>query len=138
MNTLSNCCRIVSQTLQLNSSVKLSPVERWKVEVYRYVVPMMLLLCFVSFSANVFILITTRWLKKSLTPNLVFTLSLTATDAWVSLAMGVGLALNSYLPIVKQLDVLGRSSFCFNLAYEALRYNLLKDKKGMMNEVLFN
>lgn len=89
-------------------------------ELYRVVVPVMLTVCVLSLVFNVVILFSVKWVRKSLSPTLLLSLSLAVADAYASLVIGVGLIVNSLLPIVYGLDM-GKFSNCYVLVLEAFR-----------------
>ena len=94
-------------------------------ELYRVVIPALMLVCFLSFIANILIICSARWIRRRrLTPNLMLSLSLAGADAFASLIVGVGLVFNSLLPIALRVQ-LDPSVRCLVLALEALRLGSL-------------
>ncbi|KAF8763763.1 Beta-4C adrenergic receptor like protein [Argiope bruennichi] len=89
-------------------------------KLYRVVVPIMLIVCVLSLVFNLIILLSVRWVRKSLSPTLLLSLSLAVADAYASLVIGVGLVVNSLLPIVYGVDM-GPFSNCYVLVLEAFR-----------------
>lgn len=67
---------------------------------YKIFVPPMLLVCLISIITNIRVLLSVHWIRRPLTPTLHISLSLAAADACTSAMLGIGLFLNSYLPIV--------------------------------------
>ncbi|GFY55007.1 g_PROTEIN_RECEP_F1_2 domain-containing protein [Trichonephila inaurata madagascariensis] len=89
-------------------------------ELYRIAVPVMLTVCILSLVFNMIILLSVKWVRKSLSPTLLLSLSLAVADAYASLVIGVGLVVNSLLPIVYGVDM-GPFSNCYVLVLEAYR-----------------
>ncbi|GFS59747.1 g_PROTEIN_RECEP_F1_2 domain-containing protein [Nephila pilipes] len=89
-------------------------------ELYRIAVPVMLTVCILSLVFNMIILLSVKWVRKSLSPTLLLSLSLAVADAYASLVIGVGLVVNSLLPIVYGVDM-GPFSNCYVLVLEAFR-----------------
>ncbi|KAG8178473.1 hypothetical protein JTE90_024633 [Oedothorax gibbosus] len=89
-------------------------------ELYRIVVPVMLTVCVLTVVFNAVILFSVKWVRKSLSPTMMLSLSLAVADAYASLVIGVGLIVNSLLPIVYGLDM-GKFSNCYILVLEAFR-----------------
>ncbi|CAL1287554.1 unnamed protein product [Larinioides sclopetarius] len=107
----------------LNESSLSNPSSQDEVdlrELYRVVVPIMLIVCVLSLVFNLIILLSVRWVRKSLSPTLLLSLSLAMADAYASLVIGVGLVVNSLLPIVYGVDM-GPFSNCYVLVLEAFR-----------------
>lgn len=100
----------------LNVSISPSPLEVAR-DVYRLAVPVMLVACLTSMLFNLIIVESARWLRRSPSPTLCFSLSLSAANAYASLVVGVGLVVNSLLPTVYQVQ----SSICVSLSLEAFR-----------------
>lgn len=95
------------------------------VELYRMLIPILLSACFLSLLSNVLIICSARWIRRRrLSPNLMLSLSLAGADAFASLILGLGLVLNSLLPIALGIQ-LGPSSRCLVLSIEALRLGSL-------------
>lgn len=94
-------------------------------ELYRVVIPILLSACLLSFLSNLLIVYSARWIRRRrLSPNLILSLSLAGADAFASLILGLGLVLNSLLPIALGVQ-LGPGSRCLVLALEALRLGSL-------------
>lgn len=89
-------------------------------QLYKVVVPVMLTACVLSLLFNIVIVFSVRWLRKSLSPTLYLSLSLAMADAYASLVLGLGLVVNSLLPIVYGVN-LGPFNACFILVLEAFR-----------------
>ncbi|GIY94172.1 g_PROTEIN_RECEP_F1_2 domain-containing protein [Caerostris extrusa] len=117
-------CNIPNDTSEsfLNESLaSTSPQEEIDlIELYRVVVPVMLTVCILSLVFNLIILLSVKWVKKSLSPTLLLSLSLAVADAYASMVIGVGLVVNSLLPIVYGVDM-GPFSNCYVLVLEAFR-----------------
>lgn len=111
------------QNISFHSAADISEDEI--VELYRIVVPVLLVVCFLSFLSNLLIVCSARWIcRRRLSPNLMLSLSLAGADAFASLIVGLGLVLNSLLPIALGIE-LGPGSQCLVLALEALRLGSL-------------
>lgn len=95
-----------------------STPEEWKISLYRSLVPVMLICCVISFCTNLSILIAVRWVRRSLSPTLCFSVSLAVSDAYASLVLGVGLLLNSLLPIGFNIHL---GTYCTILVLEGFR-----------------
>lgn len=106
-----------------------------KVALYSVAVPTLISLCGLSTVGNVYILASTRWLRRAPSPTLLLTISLCAADAWVPLhrhlflptspgclalkmtfLMGTSLILQSWLPMVARLSL--PKGVCIGLGYE--------------------
>ncbi|GIY16193.1 hypothetical protein CDAR_596361 [Caerostris darwini] len=110
-----------SESFQNESLAGTSPQDEIdRRELYRVVVPIMLIVCILSLVFNLIILLSVRWVRKSLSPTLLLSLSLAVADAFASLVIGVGLVVNSLLPIVYGVDM-GPFSNCYVLVLEAFR-----------------
>lgn len=70
---------------------------------YKYYVPPMLLFCLISLIVNIRVLMAVRWIRRPLSPTLHVSLSLAAADAFTSFMLGIGLLVNSYLPVVFEI-----------------------------------
>ncbi|CAL1288576.1 unnamed protein product [Larinioides sclopetarius] len=90
------------------------------VELYRVVVPILLTACCLSFVFNLTMVCSVRCLRRKMSPTICLSLSLAMADAYASLVVGLGLLVNSLLPIVYGIDM-GPLSFCFILSLEAFR-----------------
>ncbi|GFS33979.1 g_PROTEIN_RECEP_F1_2 domain-containing protein [Trichonephila inaurata madagascariensis] len=90
------------------------------VELYKIVVPVLLAACCLSFLFNITMVCSVRCLRRKLSPTICLSLSLAMADAYASLVIGLGLFVNSLLPIVYGVQ-LGPMSFCFILSLEAFR-----------------
>ncbi|XP_076352092.1 melanocyte-stimulating hormone receptor-like [Tachypleus tridentatus] len=108
-NSLSDSSSNVSLSTEANSSKK---------ELYEIVVPLMLTMCFVSMFFNLVIVVSVKWVRRSVSPTLCFNLSLAAADAYASLILGLGLVINSLLPEVYNIRLHTR---CIALTLEAFR-----------------
>lgn len=86
---------------------------------YKVGIPVLCTIAFLSLLLNCTILISAKWIRHKMSPNLRLSVSLAAADALTSALFIVGLIVNSYLPIVcgwplAYLD-------CFRLFLETLR-----------------
>ncbi|XP_077553385.1 adenosine receptor A3-like [Haemaphysalis longicornis] len=93
-----------------------SPLEVAR-DVYRLAVPVMLVACLISMVFNLVIVESVHWLRRSPSPTLCFSLSLSAANAYASLVVGVGLVVNSLLPAVYHVQ----PPACWALSLEAFR-----------------
>lgn len=89
-------------------------------QLYKVVIPVMLTACILSLLFNIVIVFSVRWVRKSLSPTLYLSLSLAVADAYASLVLGLGLVVNSLLPIVYEINM-GPFNACFALVLEAFR-----------------
>ncbi|GAB6022507.1 hypothetical protein CHUAL_006614 [Chamberlinius hualienensis] len=85
---------------------------------YQTVVPIMILFCLIAVVTNLSILMSVRWIRRTLSPTLCFSISLAVADAYASLIVGIGLIVNSLLPIVFNIQL---KSMCFVLILEGFR-----------------
>ncbi|XP_054720417.1 adrenocorticotropic hormone receptor-like [Uloborus diversus] len=88
-------------------------------ELYKTVVPVMLIGCCLSMIFNLFLVFSVRWVRR-VSPTLCLSLSLAVADAYASLVIGLGLIVNSLLPTVYGLT-LGLYNLCYILVLEAFR-----------------
>jgi len=90
---------------------------------YKYFVPILLVGCAVSIVLNSLLVIigNTKTVNKS--PILVLSLNLATTDCLASIFMGTGLFVNSYLPVVFEIDM--GSAVCTTLVIEIFRLSAL-------------
>ncbi|XP_035233466.1 adrenocorticotropic hormone receptor-like [Stegodyphus dumicola] len=102
------------------STVDVTATRNEIVDLYRIVVPILLTACLLSFIFNLLIVYSVRWVRRKLSPTICLSLSLALADAYASLVIGLGLIINSLLPIVYGVD-LGPFSLCFILSLEAFR-----------------
>ncbi|KAL3175116.1 hypothetical protein MRX96_040510 [Rhipicephalus microplus] len=93
-----------------------SPLDAAR-DVYRLAVPVMLVACLMSMVFNVVIVESVHWLRRSPSPTLCFSLSLSAANAYASLVLGVGLVVNSLLPTLYHIQ----PPACWALSLEAFR-----------------
>ncbi|CAN8019640.1 unnamed protein product [Ixodes persulcatus] len=105
-----------NQTFEDNGSATTSPLQVAR-DVYRLAVPVMLVACLTSMLFNLLIVESVRFLRRSPSPTLCFSLSLSAANAYASLVVGVGLVLNSLLPAVYHVQ----PPICVSLSLEAFR-----------------
>lgn len=99
-----------------------------KAEIYRAVIPLMLLLCAISFTANVCILIAMRFIRTVFSPILILTCSLAAADTWAAFIVALGLIYNSYIPHIFGTNFDGFA--CVSLTIELIRVG------GIMSTIL--
>ncbi|XP_064458741.1 adenosine receptor A1-like [Ornithodoros turicata] len=86
-------------------------------DVYRHAIPVMLGACLTTMLFNLLILESVHWVRRSLSPTLCFSLSLSVANAYASLVVGVGLIVNSLLPTVYDVE----PGLCISLTLEAFR-----------------
>ena len=108
-----------------NSSANLtSEVARLKHLYYPFIIPPLLCLCLLTIFANGVILVSVRWLHRTPSPLLMFTISLCVADFWLAVQMSVNFVIEGYLPHV--LDIkLNQLSPCQGLMMEAVRCGAL-------------
>ena len=93
---------------------------------YPIVVPVLMVLCLLGVLANLYILISIRWLRHSPSPLMVLTLSLAAADGTVALFNLIALVLNSLLPYVLNFSIfLTQVGWCVQLTMEAFRMGVM-------------
>ena len=68
--------------------------ERRIIQFYEIGVPVILLVCTLTFIVNIIIVVSSRWMRRPLTPTMHFSISLAGADAVASLIVGIGLVLN--------------------------------------------
>lgn len=68
-------------------------------DIYQAWVPVILFFCALTFLFNVFIVVAAYWMRRPLTPTMLFSLSLAAADAIASLNVGLGLILNRHVAL---------------------------------------
>ncbi|XP_076321122.1 adrenocorticotropic hormone receptor-like [Tachypleus tridentatus] len=90
----------------------------FKRELYRVSIPIMLATCVISIKLNLIVIISVKCVRQTVSPTLCFSLSLAAADAYASLIFGLGLVLNSLLPVVYNVKFETR---CIALVLEAFR-----------------
>lgn len=74
-----------------------------QVTLYSYAIPALWALCCIAALANGYILMGALFLNRRMTTVLWITFSLAAADLWASIVLGVGLLVNSYLPVVRSM-----------------------------------
>lgn len=87
-------------------------------------IPILIATALVAFLVNSYILLSSRWIRKKMSPNLKLSISLAAADAFTSVLMVIGLVINSYLPIA-----LGKPRLelnCLRLFLESLRIGAIE------------
>ena len=98
-----------------------------KMILYKILVPILLLGCLLSLLLNA-ILVAVGTLSRAIrsrSPILVLSLKLAATDCMASLLMGIGLLVNSFLPVVLQIKMDTNQMSCLQLVLEILRLSSL-------------
>jgi len=85
---------------------------------YGIIVPLMISCCLVTCLVNLIIVASARWCRKPMSPTLYFSISLALADAYASFFLGLGLVINSLLPVVYGVDIPNK---CFALTVEAFR-----------------
>lgn len=68
-------------------------------KLYLYGIPPLIFFCIISVAINVKILVSVYWIRRPLSPTLHISLSLAGADAFSSIALGVGLVMNSFVPV---------------------------------------
>ncbi len=99
-----------------------------KAQIYATVIPLMLLLCAITFIANLCILIAMRFIRTVFSPILILTGSLAAADSWAAFIVAFGLLVNSYIPYTLVVSFPGFQ--CISLTVELLRLG------GIMSTIL--
>ena len=66
------------------------------IKFYEIGVPVMLVVCSLTFIVNIIIVVSSKWMRRPLTPTMLFSVSLAGADAVASLIVGLGLVLNRY------------------------------------------
>lgn len=95
---------------------------------YKVLVPILLAGCVLSLLLNSVLVAVGTMSRKSIrtrSPILVLSLNLAATDGIASLLMGLGLLINSYLPVVFGINLAGDHGNCSMLIFEILRLSSL-------------
>ncbi|XP_059470314.1 melanocortin receptor 5-like [Neocloeon triangulifer] len=87
---------------------------------YLLSIPPILLFCFATFVVNSVVVVSSRWIRRPLSPTISISISLAMADAYASLVVGIGLVINSLLPVAFHIPV-GPSTICYVLALEAFR-----------------
>lgn len=86
-----------------NTTFEYSIIEH-KLALYKIFIPPMLIFCLTSVIINIRVLLSVHWIRRPLSPTLYISLSLAAADACTSALLGTGLFLNSYLPMVWDIN----------------------------------
>ncbi|XP_011168340.2 trace amine-associated receptor 4 isoform X2 [Solenopsis invicta] len=86
---------------------------------YLYGAPPLILFCLISIVINIKVLMCVFWIRRPLSPTLYISLSLAGADAFSSSVLGIGLILNSFIPIGLGIKLKGMD--CFLLALEVVR-----------------
>ncbi|XP_037081108.1 melanocyte-stimulating hormone receptor-like [Pollicipes pollicipes] len=92
--------------------------EELKRIIYLVSVPVMLFFCTVATIINLTICLSSRLIRRPLSPTMCFSVSLAGADAFAASILGLGLLVNSLLPVGFGVETL---NVCFSLAFEALR-----------------
>lgn len=93
---------------------------------YKIFVPILLIFCVFSVALNAILVIAgtaSRHSVRSRSPILVLSLNLAATDGLASFFIGLGLIVNSFLPVVFGVNMAKQN--CFVLVVENLRMSAL-------------
>lgn len=89
-------------------------------KLYLFSIPPLLLFCLATVIVNTVIVVSIRWIRRPLSPTLSFSVSLALADAYASLVVGIGLVINSLLPVGLGVTP-GRNDACYALTLEAFR-----------------
>ncbi|KAK9499357.1 hypothetical protein O3M35_002405 [Rhynocoris fuscipes] len=84
---------------------------------YKLVTLLLILFSAFSVTVNAVILMSFCWIRRPISPTLHISLSLAASDMFTSLVYGIGLVINSLIPIGLNIQI----SICTQLFLEALR-----------------
>ncbi|PSN54542.1 hypothetical protein C0J52_07093 [Blattella germanica] len=111
-----------NESLYLNDSnttnTNISSTQIDMKSLYLYTIPALLIFCIISIAYNIRILISIYWIRRPLTPTLHISLSLAGADSYTSFAFGIGLVINSLLPIGFNIR---SQSMCFAMFVETQR-----------------
>lgn len=95
---------------------------------YKIFVPILLIGCLLSLLLNTILVVVGTWnqakqsqTNRSRSPILLLSLNLAATDGIASFLMGIGLLVNSFLPVVFNINI----SICSQLILEIFRLSAL-------------
>lgn len=102
------------------TTIKKKQIDLLMQKLYLYSIPPLLLFCLATVIVNTIIVISVRWIRRPLSPTLSFSVSLAAADAYASLVVGIGLVINSLLPVGLGIPP-GRNDACYALTLEAFR-----------------
>ncbi|XP_048515670.1 lysophosphatidic acid receptor 1-like [Athalia rosae] len=102
-----------------NETSSSEDVDEGTQKLYLYGTPPLIFFCVISVVINVEILVSVYWIRRPLSPTLHISLSLAGADAFSSIALGVGLVMNSFVPFGLGLTLNGVD--CFLLGLEAVR-----------------
>ncbi|XP_043236603.1 adrenocorticotropic hormone receptor-like [Amphibalanus amphitrite] len=86
--------------------------------IYLITVPIMLVFCVIGTVINLSICVSARLIRRPLSPTMCFSVSLAGADAYAASILGLGLVVNSLLPVGFGVETLSR---CPTLVLEALR-----------------
>lgn len=95
---------------------------------YKIFVPILLLGCLFSLLLNLVLVAVgsaSRKTMRSRSPILVLSLNLAATDCLASFLIGLSFVINSFLPVVLQINIDSPMKSCFLLVLEVLRLSSL-------------
>lgn len=98
-----------------------------QVHLYKVFVPILLIGCLISLLLNA-VLVAVGTQNRSLrsrSPILLLSLNLAATDGMASFLFGTGLMLNSFLPIVLDINMNSNHTSCLKMMLEILRLSAL-------------
>ena len=99
-----------------------------QIMLYKIFVPILLVGCLFSLLPNAVLVAVgsvSRSSIRSRSPILVLSLNLAATDGLSSVLMGSGLVINSFLPVVLEVNMAGAATSCMGLVLEILRLSAL-------------
>ncbi|KAF4522608.1 hypothetical protein B566_EDAN003589 [Ephemera danica] len=65
-------------------------IDPFMPRLYLYSIPPMLIFCLATVVVNAVVVASTRWIRRPLSPTLLFSVSLALADAYASLVMGIG------------------------------------------------
>ena len=92
---------------QINATYGTSTPGSESREMYRILVPIMIVFCTLTFTFNIFIVVAAHWMRRPLTPTMYFNLSLAGADAIASLILGLGLVLHRQVsPVLHYCNML--------------------------------
>ncbi|OTF72406.1 hypothetical protein BLA29_010254 [Euroglyphus maynei] len=118
-----------NETLKQFEQIKSSDSFESVIYLYKVFVPILLAGCLLSLILNtVLVIIGTiiqsklSRLNRSRSPILLLSLNLAATDSIASFLMGFGLLINSFLPVVLDINL---TNLCFKLILEIFRLSAL-------------
>ncbi|KAH9414451.1 hypothetical protein DERP_015260, partial [Dermatophagoides pteronyssinus] len=118
-----------NETLKQFKPTKIIDSFESVIYLYKVFVPILLAGCLLSLILNTLLVIIGTIIQSKLSrsnrsrsPILLLSLNLAATDSIASFLMGFGLLINSYLPVVLNINL---TNVCFNLILEIFRLSAL-------------